>query len=201
MKNKGVTLIALVITIIILLILAGVVWHILNETGLIEKATVAKTETENAQEVEGKALNNYALAISEANNNKSSDDNSGEDDNKPSTGTQKDLLWSGKYNTAVNSVGKQETGGCTLNGNYNIEDYEYVLVLVAIELGGSSVPEYYTKIFPVDIIKQNYGYPTIETSTFANAQYFSRINLGFINNNTFYVAYQNLAGWPSHYRI
>lgn len=52
-NNKGITLIALVITIIVLLILAGVsIAMLTGENGLLKKATAAKTETETANNVE-----------------------------------------------------------------------------------------------------------------------------------------------------
>lgn len=45
-SNKGITLIALVITIIILLILAGIsIATLTGENGLLSKANTAKTET------------------------------------------------------------------------------------------------------------------------------------------------------------
>ena len=52
-RNKGITLIALVITIIVLLILAGVAIAMLSgQNGILRKATEAKTKTEQAQEEE-----------------------------------------------------------------------------------------------------------------------------------------------------
>ena len=49
MRNKGITLIALVITIIILLILSSVtIATLTGENGIITKATEAKKETEKA---------------------------------------------------------------------------------------------------------------------------------------------------------
>ena len=48
-KNKGITLIALVITIIILLILAGISIQALTNTGLFAKATDAKVKTQIAR--------------------------------------------------------------------------------------------------------------------------------------------------------
>ena len=51
--NKGITLIALVITIIVLLILAGVsIATLTGENGILTKATNAKAETIKAQEKE-----------------------------------------------------------------------------------------------------------------------------------------------------
>lgn len=52
MKNKGITLVALIITIIILLILSGIGIAILTQTSLFEKAKQAKNITENAQNTE-----------------------------------------------------------------------------------------------------------------------------------------------------
>ena len=52
-KNKGITLIALVITIIVLLILAGVTISTLTgENGIITRATSAKNQTIIAQDEE-----------------------------------------------------------------------------------------------------------------------------------------------------
>ena len=52
-KNKGITLIALVITIIVLLILAGVAIAMLSgENGILKKAAESKTKTEQAQKEE-----------------------------------------------------------------------------------------------------------------------------------------------------
>ena len=55
-KNKGITLVALVVTIIILLILAGVAISALTQTGLFENAKQAKNTTENAQKNENEIL-------------------------------------------------------------------------------------------------------------------------------------------------
>ncbi len=54
--NKGITLVALVITIIILLILAGVAITALTQTGLFENAKQAKDAMENAQTKENATL-------------------------------------------------------------------------------------------------------------------------------------------------
>ena len=57
-RENGITLVALVITIIILLILAGVAITALTQTGLFEKAKEAKNATENAQ-IEEKNIVDY----------------------------------------------------------------------------------------------------------------------------------------------
>ena len=63
-KNiKGITLVALVITIIILLILAGISIKALTQTGLFEKAKQAKQKSKDAQELENATLTNYENSI------------------------------------------------------------------------------------------------------------------------------------------
>ena len=69
-KNKGITLIALVITIIVLLILAGVAIAMLSgENGILKKAAEAKTKTENAQKQEEARLTDMELTTYFATNN------------------------------------------------------------------------------------------------------------------------------------
>ena len=58
-RNKGITLVALVITIIILLILATISIQSLTNTGLFEKAKEAREKTANATENQAKTLNEY----------------------------------------------------------------------------------------------------------------------------------------------
>lgn len=62
-KNKGITLVALVITIIILLILAGVGIQALIDSGLFNKAKEAKQKSENAQVEEKEILGDYENKI------------------------------------------------------------------------------------------------------------------------------------------
>ena len=64
-EQKGITLVALVITIIILLILAGISIATLSNTNVFGKAKEAKNASENAQRVENNALENYVNAIDE----------------------------------------------------------------------------------------------------------------------------------------
>ena len=60
MKNEvGITLVALIVTIIILLILAGISIQGLTQTGLFEKANQSKRTTENSQEEENIILGSY----------------------------------------------------------------------------------------------------------------------------------------------
>ena len=58
-RQNGITLVALVITIIILLILATISIQSLTNTGLFAKAQEAKEKTRNAEENQARALNEY----------------------------------------------------------------------------------------------------------------------------------------------
>ena len=58
-SNKGITLVALVITIVILLILAGISISTLTNTGIFEKAKDVKKASENADLEQNKVLDEY----------------------------------------------------------------------------------------------------------------------------------------------
>ena len=60
---NGITLVSLVITIIILLILAGITISSLTNTGIFEKAKEAKEKTEAAERNQAETLNEYENAI------------------------------------------------------------------------------------------------------------------------------------------
>ena len=62
-KTDGITLVSLVITIILLLILAGVAIATITQTGLLKNAKQAKEMSENAQKLEKNILNQYEQKI------------------------------------------------------------------------------------------------------------------------------------------
>lgn len=62
-ESKGITLVALVITIIILLILAGITINSLTGSGLFDKVKLAKEESENAEKLENETLGEYESEI------------------------------------------------------------------------------------------------------------------------------------------
>ena len=85
-KNKGITLIALVITIIVLIILAGVVINLtLGENGILKKAIAAKEKTTKEEAVEKVNLMLASWKIENATNEISLDD----------------YLFGGKYNKEI----------------------------------------------------------------------------------------------------
>lgn len=65
MKNKGITLVALVITIIILLILAGITISSLTNTGIFKKAREAKEKTQQAEINQEKILDEYEKELNQ----------------------------------------------------------------------------------------------------------------------------------------
>ena len=62
-KNNGITLVALVITIVILLILAGISISALSNTGIFQKSKDAKKASENAQKEEDRLISEYEKEI------------------------------------------------------------------------------------------------------------------------------------------
>ena len=63
--QKGITLVALVITIIILLILAGISLTALRNTGLYERAQEASDATNKATKNEANTLTEYEEAVNQ----------------------------------------------------------------------------------------------------------------------------------------
>ena len=68
-EDTGITLVALVITIVILLILAGISVSTLTNTGLFNKAKEARQKSENAQILENSTLAKYENTIESIDNN------------------------------------------------------------------------------------------------------------------------------------
>ena len=76
-KNiKGITLVALVVTIVILLILAGISIAALTQTGLFGKAKQAEQKSKDAQELENSTLGSYENSINEIVSTGSREENS-----------------------------------------------------------------------------------------------------------------------------
>ena len=76
-KEQGITLIALVITIIILLILAGISISALTNQGLFKNAKIAQNATERAEEEQGQRLNEYEEELNKyLSNNDKKEENS-----------------------------------------------------------------------------------------------------------------------------
>ena len=68
-NEKGITLVALVITIIILLVLAGISISTLTNTGLFGKAKEAKKSSQNAEKEQNKILGEYETVLDQYSEN------------------------------------------------------------------------------------------------------------------------------------
>lgn len=139
-KEKGITLIALVVTIIVLIILAGVSINlVLGENGIVEKAKQTKEQTEQAKLNEEVGLNEAVKYIEDL----GTQDDGGSTPNPTPTLTTKDLKAGTyiKYDTGVSSVGTN--GVVTCRVLYETSS-EYGLQIITdknisnVTLGGST---------------------------------------------------------------
>ena len=125
-KNKGITLIALVITIIILLILAGISISALTNQGLFKNAKTARNATEKAEEEQGQRLNEYEDEINKYLNNANEDEKIGlitDNINKELSKTDNTKLKDEKGNRIVMPAGfKIVNGATTVDKGIVIED-------------------------------------------------------------------------------
>ena len=125
-KNKGITLIALVITIIILLILAGISISALTNQGLFKNAKAAQNATEKAEAEQGQRLNEYEDEINKYLNNANEDEKIGlitDNINKELSKTDNTKLKDEKGNRIVVPAGfKIVNGATTVDKGIVIED-------------------------------------------------------------------------------
>ena len=125
-KDKGITLIALVITIIILLILAGISISALTNQGLFKNAKIAQNATEKAEKEQGQRLNEYEDEINKYLNNANEDEKIGlitDNINKELSKTDNTKLKDEKGNRIVVPAGfKIVDGATTVDKGIVIED-------------------------------------------------------------------------------
>ncbi len=125
-KNKGITLIALVITIIILLILSGISISALTNQGLFKNAKTAQNATEKAEKEQGQRLNEYEDEINKYLNNTNEDEKIGlitDNINKELSKTDNTKLKDEKGNRIVVPAGfKIVNGATTVDKGIVIED-------------------------------------------------------------------------------
>ncbi len=125
-KDKGITLIALVITIIILLILAGISISALTNQGLFKNAKAAQNATEKVEKEQGQRLNEYEDEINKYLNNANEDEKIGliaDNINKELSKTDNTKLKDEKGNKIVVPAGfKIVEGATTVDKGIVIED-------------------------------------------------------------------------------
>ena len=76
-ESKGITLVALVITIILLLILSGISISALTNTGIFQKAKDAKQASENAEKKQEETLDSYEKELNKYTSDELTIDNTG----------------------------------------------------------------------------------------------------------------------------
>ena len=126
-ENRGITLIALVITIIILLILAGISISALTNQGLFKNAKAAQNATEKAEKEQGQRLNEYEDEINKYLNNLNEDKKEvklvADNINKVLSTTDNTELKDAKNNKIVVPAGfKIVNGATTVDKGIVIED-------------------------------------------------------------------------------
>lgn len=191
-ENKAITLVALVVTLIILLILAGISISALTQTGLFEKAKEAKQKNENTQKEENLTLASYEKEISKfISSNRNGQENAVSLINKEDGIYNKDQ--NGYiFNTAINQITYSTNNIITLSES--IENYKYLEFECdnTYATYGFSYP--FAQRFTVSQIKEHYN----DTNEFIPANIFwliydsgdtyNRIAFWFKDNKT--IAFQ-----------
>lgn len=124
-NNKGISLVALVVTVIVLLILAGFSFtFVLGENGIITKAKNAKEQTEIAQAEETIKLKIAEVQIDKNGDATVDDINSALEDNSDLhlSSTYESIIYKNKYIFDLDSTTLNITNGRTYNQeNPNLE--------------------------------------------------------------------------------
>ena len=184
LKTKnGITLIALVITIIVLLILAGVcIATITGENGLLERTRIAKEKTDQAQAKENNELSNYENVIDEVTTNS----------NRDAVKINGNILWTNPDSTA-------NFDAQTISLSDNIENYNYYQVIYLDQIGQTTYQT--TGLLPVGLNARLSGGRNVDSFrditeisgkkvTFSYAQYYTTYNGNLATDNVMCIPYQ-----------
>ena len=200
-ENKGITLIALVITIIVLLILAGVsIAMLTGENGILSQAAKAKEETEKAQANEALILDEYNKFLNNAVGGTGST-TPPEEPEEPEEG-----ITAGDIADNKDEIGKDVTG-YTANG---VSSWK---IFYAGTMPGESEPHIYlisSDYIPYDVIPNSTAGNKPTQGSYDRAAYFSSIlddyegsasvtegrikglNNSYFNDNTFTSTEENM---------
>ena len=191
-KNKGITLVALVITIIILLILAGIAIVQLQNNGLFGKSKEAKQKWEVAQADEDEKIAKYTNKIDnyisgnrdyEYEIKKLSDRITELESAQTTGGLTYETIYSGNANTKGN----------TYNLSKSINDYKFIIVYASDTNGDKSVS--------LVIDKSNYGIGASGEKHVILAQaydsYYYYIAFNFPTDTSIKIAEKINVNWPS----
>ena len=128
-KNLGITLISLVVTVIILLILAGITISQLSGSGLFERAKGARDKWQNAQNEEEIQISKYNNEIEEYIDNI----------RNSSASYKEDILFSGN----------ETEGTFTFNDNHKLDEYNMVRILYADVGTTNKLKNFQTQTFSI----------------------------------------------------
>lgn len=140
-KENGITLVALVITIIILLILAGITINSLTGSRLFEKTKLAKEKTKNEEKLQNQTLSEYENKIGKYIDGNTRENNSS---------SKRTILFDGEAEGSEGPIVNAGTTDGTSERIFldNVSDYDIVVVYYGCI--GSDM------IFPPNMIDQMY---------------------------------------------
>ena len=191
--NKGITLVALVITIIILLILAGVAITTLTQTGLFENAKQAKNAMENAQNEENTILSDYSSEI-----NKYISSNRNDKENSQSLINKDDGIYNKSeggyiFNTSQNNITYTSNNIITLSES--IENYNYIEFECDNNYSTEGYSYPFSQRYSVSQIKEHYSntnefvYKNVFWIIYNSGDYWNRVSFWLKDNKTIMFQY------------
>ena len=191
--NKGITLVALVITIIILLILAGVAITALTQTGLFENAKQAKNAMENAQTKENAILSDYSSEINEyISSNRNDKENSQSLINKDD-GIYNKSEGGYIFNTSQNDITYTSNNIITLSES--IENYNYIEFECDNNYSTEGYSYPFSQRYSVSQIKEHYSntnefvYKNVFWIIYNSGDYWNRVSFWLKDNKTIMFQY------------
>ena len=191
--NKGITLVALVITIIILLILAGVAITTLTQTGLFENAKQAKNAMENAQNEENTILSDYSSEINEyISSNRNDKENSQSLINKDD-GIYNKSEGGYIFNTSQNNITYTSNNIITLSES--IENYNYIEFECDNNYSTEGYSYPFSQRYSVSQIKEHYSntnefvYKNVFWIIYNSGDYWNRVSFWLKDNKTIMFQY------------
>jgi type II secretory pathway pseudopilin PulG len=191
--NKGITLVALVITIIILLILAGVAITTLTQTGLFENAKQAKNAMENAQTKENAILSDYSSEINEyISSNRNDKENSQSLINKDD-GIYNKSEGGYIFNTSQNNITYTSNNIITLSES--IENYNYIEFECDNNYSTEGYSYPFSQRYSVSQIKEHYSntnefvYKNVFWIIYNSGDYWNRVSFWLKDDKTIMFQY------------
>ena len=191
--NKGITLVALVITIIILLILVGVAITALTQTGLFENAKQAKNAMENAQNEENTILSDYSSEINEyISSNRNDKENSQSLINKDD-GIYNKSEGGYIFNTSQNNITYTSNNIITLSES--IENYNYIEFECDNNYSTEGYSYPFSQRYSVSQIKEHYSntnefvYKNVFWIIYNSGDYWNRVSFWLKDNKTIMFQY------------